>query len=111
MQVVCRSNLDLRGELWPNELPCLPHVGDHIESRTEHNGFRLELAVVRITFRVESKIEDTFRQYKYVPEIELHFTSFHKMLPTKKEGAEPGSMWAFYEWYAPRVGTSVHAFL
>jgi hypothetical protein len=106
IEVRCRTNLDLRGEQWPTELPAVPRVGERIQSKTKHNNnFRLQLEVCAMTWEYNEFSGN------YVPNIELHMTSFHRGLPAKKEGAATGSMWAFYEWYAPLVGTTVHAFL
>ena len=51
MKIHCHSNLDLRGEVWPDALEFRPMVGDLIRSRTERGRrrFRLELQVCRIT--------------------------------------------------------------
>jgi hypothetical protein len=103
MKVICRTNLDLSNERWPDEMPEAPRVGDHVRSRTSHNGFELELQVVRVTWR--------FFVSGWVPEIELHMTQFHRSLPSQKPGAADGSIQAFYEWYAPLVGREVFAFI
>ena len=72
MKIQCRTNLDLSHEEWPTELPCVPRVGDCIESKTEHqNGFRLVLEVCSVTWRYE-----THSEYAHLgvwfPVIELH---------------------------------------
>lgn len=109
MKVYCRTNLDLSNEQWPDELPALPNVGDHIQSLTKHNHFRLELQVVRITWKYHDYHET------WIPEIELHMTDFQRSWRpsknTQEEGACQGSITAFYEWYAPKVGRSVGAFI
>jgi hypothetical protein len=110
--VRCRTNLDLSHEQWPSELPCLPNVGDEIESAIEYNGFRLSLEVVSIrwvyerdfSYANEYKIKDT-----WIPEIELHMTKWQQKLYSRN--AHQGSIAAFYEWYAPKVGKSVSAFI
>lgn len=127
MKIVCRTNLDLRGEQWPSHLPAVPRVGDLIESLTEHPQYRdraeggkpthyirLELEVCRVTWRAEKKAEGTgFQETVYYPEIELHMSPFHRGL-TPRGGLSigaPGSIIAFYDWYAPIVGTTPSAFI
>jgi len=107
MKVYCRTNLDLSNEQWPDELPTLPNVGDHIQSRTKHGVFQLELEVKRITWKYNNYEEG------YIPEIELHMTRHQCMLESVRanEGVGRGSITAFYEWYAPLVGRSVGAFI
>lgn len=67
----CRTNLDLRHEEWPTELPSVPNVGDLIESKTRHTtrendiGIRLQLRVCSITWKTN------FHGTWYA-EIELH---------------------------------------
>lgn len=103
--VHCHTNLDLAFEDWPTELPAVPRVGDLIRSRTKHGAFRLSLQVVRVSWECSSFDDD------YVPNIELHMTETQKSLPASREGAAQGSIVAFYEWYAPRVGRSVSSFI
>jgi hypothetical protein len=92
-------------EQWPEKLPAIPNVGDYITSQwKQKNGFRLELQVCRITWEYDSLNDE------YIPEIELHMTKFQKGLPSRK-GAADGSITAFYEWYAPKVGKSVGNFI
>lgn len=65
--VSCHTNLDLRNERWPDELPCRPMVGDLIESATEWSGkFRLSLKVVAVRFEY-SKIPQ-----RWICRVELH---------------------------------------
>lgn len=106
--MICSTNLDLRGESWPNILPALPRVGDRIQSATKHRSFQLELEVHRVTFK---QITMYNQSKEWIPEIELHMTSFHKMLISKDPNAATGSITAFYEWYAPLVGSYVGAFI
>lgn len=104
-RVNCHTNLDLHNEQWPTELPAIPRVGDLIESATKHGNFRLRLQVVSVTWEFQDMTG------VWIPHIELHMTDFHKLLPSRKEGAANGSIYAFYEWYAPLVGSSVSAFV
>lgn len=118
MKVYCHTNLDLRGESWPTELPALPRVGDRIESGTihpsAHSGtgrFILELEVCSVSW--ECRRSDGDRK-EWVPRIELHMTSHHRRLrPAPHRGPEvcEGSITAFYDWYAPLVGTTASAFI
>ena len=103
--VICRTNLDLFNEQWPNFLPSIPRVGDLIESKTVHKGFILKLQVVRVTWRYN------FSKDEYYAELELHMTDYHKMLFCKTHPGEQGSIKAFYEWYAPLVGKEVGYFI
>lgn len=109
MQVTCRTNLDLRGEQWPTELPAAPHVGDHIQSATKHGNFQLELQVCRVTWKQHSLGRGWY------PEIELHMTDWQHKLPCKERpngcDCADGSICAFYHWYAPLVGTTASAFI
>lgn len=108
MVVVCHTNLDLRGEKWPDCLDSLPRVGDIIQSATERNGgFHLELEVCRVVWKHHKSVNE------WIPHIELHMTSWQKQLtsPDDEWGKSPGSIRAFYHWYAPLVGTSVHYFI
>jgi len=113
IEVLCRTNLDLSWEKWPDELPAVPRVGDRIVSATEHprNGggkFQLELEVVSVTWKPRTR---PGRPLEWIPHVELHMTSWQRMLPSKREDAATGSIYAFYEWYAPLVGRSVGAFI
>lgn len=101
--VVCRTNLDLSGEKWPDRLPVVPRVGDRIASAVMHGSFQLELEVVAVTWR---PIYDR----GWVPYVELHMTSWQRSLLPRTVG-EPGSIRAFYEWYAPLVGRTVSSFI
>lgn len=96
-----KTNLDLRNESWPDSLPGVPRVGDHVLSNTKRGEFRLALKVVRVTWA-----EDAV-------EVELHMTDWQRGLPAPPDvpDAENGSMYAFYDWYARVVGTSRHAFI
>lgn len=105
IRVRCHTNLDLAGERWPVELPAVPRVGDLIQSAAKHGVFRLSLQVVRVSWECAQWDDD------YVPHIELHMTETQKRLPASREGAAQGSIVAFYEWYAPRVGRSVSSFI
>lgn len=99
VQVACRTNLDFFGEQWPDWLPAVPRVGERVASKSRWGDFRLELEVVAVTWAEGEP-----------PTIELHMTSFQRSLPSRS-GAEPGSIRAFYEWYAPLVGQSVSSFI
>jgi hypothetical protein len=101
--VICHTNLDLAGECWPTALPAVPSVGHHIQSRTSHDGFQLQLQVVRVTWEYARGV--------YFPHLELGMTETQKKLPATTRGAETGSIVAFYEWYAPLVGQSVSSFI
>ena len=110
IKVICRTNLDLFGEVWPSILPAVPRVGDLIRSSTTHGLFKLELEVVRVTWiPVYSKTSNQVEEY--LPEIELGMSSMHRMLPCLSGKGETGSVIAFYEWYAPLVGRSVSSFI
>lgn len=101
-----KTNLDLYNESWPTIIPALPNIGDYIESRTKHkNGFRLVLQVTRITWKYSDLLN------YYVPCIELHMTDWQKRLQSKDPEACQGSITAFYEWYAPKVGKTVGSFI
>lgn len=105
ISVICHTNLDLSFERWPDKLPAVPRVGDTIQSKTIHGDFRLSLQVISVRW-------DYFPSYDdYMPRIELHMTEFQKRLPGRREGAETGSITAFYEWYAPLVGRTVSSFI
>lgn len=88
-----KTNLCLFNEVWPEFLPCLPNVGDEIESMTRRtNGWILALKVVAIRWK---QMNDN----TYYPEIELSLIQ---------------SMWSlrdFYNWYAPIVGKSPSYFI
>ena len=108
IQIRCKTNLDLRHEKWPTELPCRPMVGDYIESLTQHpqfardkDGFLLNdgmpthyqsltLKVVSVTF-IQTK-------GKKILEVELH-------------DGRNRSLRDFYAYYAPMVGTYPGAFI
>ena len=112
IEVLCRTNLDLSWEKWPDELPAVPRVGDRIVSATEHSRgsgrFQLELEVVSVTWRPRTR---PGRPLEWIPHVELHMTSWHRQLPSKHGADATGSIAAFYEWYAPLVGRSVGAFI
>jgi len=95
-KVVCHTNLDLRGERWPSELPKIPNVGDEIESSTDHfqqnYSFRLSLEVCKVRYRQNHNDE-------YVAHVELH-------LPNRFRSIND-----FYEWYAPLVGSTKGSFI
>lgn len=104
IEVHCRTNLDLRGEVWPRHFPCVPRIGERVQSSTKHQcGFQLELEVCMVTYK-----KGYFGAYA---EVELHFTSLHRNLPSRKEGVEKGSIRAFYEWYAAAIGVHESAFI
>lgn len=106
IEVHCRTNLDLRGETWPTELPAVPNVGDRIQSATKHHDFQLQLEVCAVTWKSYNN------GTRWYPEIELHMTSFQRSLPTPAGSkAEKGSIVAFYHWYAPLVGSIPGAFI
>jgi hypothetical protein len=119
MKVICRTNLDLQNEKWPTDLSCLPHIGDEIESAILHGGgeiievqgngeykytgkfvphFRLSLVVVGICFKHIRTINEDYGEHVYAPEIELNIRN-------------GWSIRDFYEWYAPKVGKTVSAFI
>lgn len=114
MYVHCRTNLDLNNETWPDEMPAVPNVGDHIQSATKWDIFQLTLKVVRITWK---QINDRYPNSNsntgvyWYPEIELHMTNFHSQLPCSKGPDCKGSIRAFYEWYAPLIGRRVSDFI
>jgi len=97
MKIFCRTNLDLIGEKWPEELPCVPRVGDLIQSRTKRGAFRLTLRVVSVVW-VFCEWEDPNEVDRYIPYIELH-DPFDR------------SVTEFYKWYAPLVGKRVSYFI
>lgn len=102
--VHCRTNLDLSNEEWPEFLPAIPNVGDRIRSNVKHGVFQLELEVVGVTWKRTDRDG-------WIPEIEMHMTSWQRQLTSKNPEASKGSITAFYEWYAPHVGRSVGAFI
>lgn len=105
INVICHTNLDLRGERWPDKLSCVPRVGDVIESATRWGVFSLTLKVVSITY-ICIRHENI-----WIPKIELHMTDFQCRLECSKGEQSRGSITAFYEWYAPLVGSRVSAFI
>jgi len=113
MRIRCRTNLDLRGEQWPSELPSVPCVGDRIRSATRHGTFQLELQVCRVTW---IEVTDPITVKKaWVPEVELHMTDWQQKMScaNRINGCDcaDGSICAFYHWYAPLVGTTASAFI
>jgi hypothetical protein len=79
-------------------LPALPAVGHWIESGVTHrSGFCLSLEVVSVTWRKNSV---NSRGQEWSAEIELHIPRVRNW-----------SIGDFYEWYAPKVGRSVSAFI
>ena len=96
IKVHCRTNLDLDpAEIWPTELPAVPRVGDLIQSATKwRNGFQLRLEVMSVTWKTGSE------GCGWWPEVELHIRRSSNYTLT-----------GFYEWYAPKVGCSVSAFI
>ena len=109
--VYCHTNLDLDdAERWPVELPAVPAVGTRIESGFMHRGgFRLTLEVASVTLRVDHVNQSHKPEWYY--DIELHMTSWQKELTSKDPEAARGSITAFYEWYAPKVGRTVGSFI
>lgn len=104
INIMCHTNLDLSNERWPDKLPTMPAVGDEIESATRwKDGFRLTLQVVKVRWSYNSRCGEWY------PQVELHMTNFQKMLPCSSGAA--GSIRAFYEWYAPKVGKTVSSFI
>lgn len=102
MKVICRTNLDLEHEHWPTELPAVPHVGNLIQSTTNWGGFHLRLEVKRVVWReIETGYTPETRRKEWVPEIEMGIPPF----------IGDTSIRGFYEWYAPKVGRSVAAFV
>jgi len=89
MYVACVTNLDLLScEIWPDELPALPHVGDLIESSyTWSKGRRLELAVCRIVWKESIVLKQPNGKKIWYPKIEL-------TVPTRFE-----NLTHFYTWY------------
>ena len=53
MKVYCRTNLDVEGEQWPDELPVIPCVGNLIQSATKwgQTQVQIELKVCGITWK------------------------------------------------------------
>lgn len=102
--VICKTNLDLRHEVWPSKFRGIPRVGDRVESLTVHdNGFRLTLEVVSVAWKASTEYTHgagmvVIESHGSYPVIELHD-------PMKR------SIVDFYEWYAPLVGTSVSSFI
>jgi len=78
MKVHCRTNLDLRGEEWPTEMPALPNIGDHIVSAVERKGVHLRLKVCQITWQAKLVDRYTNASKVWIPEIELGLTSQFK---------------------------------
>lgn len=77
IKVHCHTNLDdLKREAWPTELPDRPLVGDIIESGTTHGdkfgGFRFELKVVRVIWKVRNPMRGVNEWYC---DVELHLVS------------------------------------
>lgn len=105
IRVICRTNLDLCHESWPNYLPTIPVVGDIIESKTDWNGFKLSLRVYGVVLKYSE-----YHNENYL-EIELHMTDHQKILPCSLGPDAKGSIRAFYEWYAPLVGRRVSYFI
>ena len=78
MKVICRTNLDLDREIWPEELPALPRVGDTIESaRLGDDGiFRLRLQVIAVNFAYRD-VSWGMSPKEWIPEIELHMGNLY----------------------------------
>jgi hypothetical protein len=93
--IYCKTNLDLSTEKWPTKLPSVPNVGDFIQSaQVWDNDFQLRLEVYSVTWVYLKRIED------WVVTVELHIPKQYKF-----------SITDFYNWYAPKVGCSVSAFI
>jgi hypothetical protein len=107
IKVNCFTNLDLSlREDWPKEMVAIPSVGHEIVSRCVHvGGFSLVLQVVAIRWKYNEF------HHTYVPEIELGMTEWQKRIQPVSKDAAVGSMIAFYEWYAPKVGRTVGSFI
>ena len=87
INVNCHTNLDLRSERWPTELPGVPRVGDRVRSKTKHGLFQLELKVVRVIWEHPASVD-----------IELH-------------DARTRSIKDFYKWYCECTGDSVSSYI
>jgi len=109
--VYCTTNLDLHNEEWPNFMAAVPNVGDCIQSKTKHGDFQLQLQVASITWKWFEKKTNGFDHSGFYPEIELHMTEWQKRYWPKDPDAAIGSIIAFYEWYAPKVGKTVGSFI
>lgn len=95
IKVLVRTNLDLFNEQWPEVLPAVPNVGDRIQSRTRWDGgFQLTLEVYSVTWQYSEHLKE------WRPEVELHIPKIRNWSITE-----------FYEWYAPKVGRTVGAFI
>lgn len=95
INVICRTNLDLAIEIFPDALPAVPQVGDRIQSaQVWKGGFQLELEVYSVTWKCSTGGQI------WIPVIELHVPKLRKWSITQ-----------FYEWYAPKVGRSVGSFI
>jgi len=115
VKVRCHVSLDLRGEEWPSELPCCPRVGDNIQSATRWGDFQLELEVTSITWKKIKLWEYHGAEEIWIPYIELGMTLWQRGLMCRRSDqgcrCRPGSVTAFYEWYAPLVGRTVGSFI
>jgi hypothetical protein len=100
--VNCKTNLDLWNEKWPNSLPAVPNVGDYIQStQIWDKGFQLRLEVYSVTWKNRNPHPKDTNQFDgWFAEIELHTPKNQKL-----------SITDFYNWYAPKVGRSVSAFI
>lgn len=85
-----RCNLDdvMRREKWPEYLPQVPAVGDHIQSGTVYNGkwdgnefFEgkryLVLKVVRVTWEPKHTKDMGHEVIEWAPVVELHLPDHH----------------------------------
>ena len=95
MKLRWKCNLDdvMRREIWPEYLPELPRVGDHIQSAQHYRGRRekltgelidgersLELVVVRVTIKDDKnwrQFGDTPNESNWYAEVELHLPKNH----------------------------------
>lgn len=96
MKALVFTNLDLSYEVFPEEFPTAPMVGDKIISTTLHkNNFQLELEVVSRTF-----IQSSFNSTTCILHLELH-------LPKGRFE----SINHFYRWYAAKTNRPMSAFI
>ncbi|KKL26992.1 hypothetical protein LCGC14_2389690 [marine sediment metagenome] len=72
IKVACHTNLDVYGEIWPNQLPFRPMVGDRIVSQTKRTLTQLVLEIVNITIRCIDPLERNAQTNNYYLDIELH---------------------------------------
>lgn len=93
----------MQGEVWPNEMPMVPMVGNRIRSaKTWSNGFQLNLEVCSITWVYIEQFNSHNESWDHgwIPEIELHIPKSYDW-----------SIKDFYVFYARNVGKSVSYFI